>query len=58
MRNLALAIQNIDRYENDSGFNTGEIKVDHLDAIGQIYAQSVAGFETFGNQILRQTIAA
>ena len=45
VRDLALAIQNIDGDEDHAQLHAGEIEVDHLQAVGQIDAQPVAGFQ-------------
>ncbi len=58
MRDLALAVKNIDRHENRAELERGEIQVDHLDAIGEIYAQAVSARKPPSRERARQTVAA
>ena len=42
LRDLPLAIENIDRHKNHAGLHAGEIDIDHLHAIRQINAEPIA----------------
>ena len=56
--NLSVAVEDIDGNENDPELDAGEEKIDHLDAIGQVYAKAVAGMEAALGEQLSQAIAA
>ena len=58
MRDLALAIENIDRDEDHAQLHAGEIEIDHLQAVGEIDAQAVAGLEAALAQQRRHPVAA
>ena len=58
MRDLAVAIEDIDRHEDHAELHAGEIEIDHLDAVGQIDAQPVAWPEAAPAKRLRQAAAA
>ena len=58
VRDLAVAIENIDRHEDHAQLHASQEQVDHLDAIGQVDAQAVAVLEAAMRQQLRQAVAA
>ena len=59
VRDLALAIQDVDGHEDHAELHAGEIEVDHLDAVGEIDAQAVARRRSPRcEQQVRQPIAA
>src|SRR5690242_15459278 len=58
MRNLAVAIEDIDWNEDHSKLHAREIEVDHFDAVGEIDAEPVAGSEAPGGKKLRDAVAA
>ena len=58
VRQLALAVQDIDRNEDHAQLEAGEIQIDHLEAVGQVNAEPVAGFQPALREQLRQAIAA
>ena len=43
VRDLAVAIEDVDGDEDDAELDAGEIEVDHLDAVGEVDAEAVAG---------------
>src|ERR1700733_4563768 len=58
MSQLALAIEDVDRHENHANLEACQIQIDDLQAIGQVNAEPVAGFQAALRQQLRQTITA
>src|SRR5580704_15013653 len=58
MRQLALAIEDVDGNEDHAQLEAGEIQVDHLEAIGEVNAQAIARFKLAPGQQLSQAIAA
>src|SRR5689334_22156912 len=55
---VALAVQDIDRHEDDALLDTSEVEVDHLDAIPQITAEPVARGQSAREQRTGHTITA
>ena len=55
---FALAVKDIDRNENDTKLDAGQIQVDHLDAVGHVDTKPVAGFQAAFRKQIGQTIAA
>ena len=58
MRQLALAIQDVDGNENHAQLDAGEIQIDHLQAVREVDAKPVAGFETAMSQKMGQPVTA
>jgi hypothetical protein len=58
MRQFALAIQDVDRDEDDAELDAGQIQIDHFEAIREVNTQPVAGFEPAACEQLGQAIAA
>jgi len=58
MRNLAIAIEDIDRHENQTQLDRRQVKIDHLDAISQVNTQPISRLQPTRQQQLRQPIAA
>ena len=57
MRDLAVAIEDVDRNKDDAEFDAGEENIDHPDGVSEINAQTVAFRESARSQQLRQAIA-
>jgi hypothetical protein len=58
MGQLSLAVENVDRDEDHAEFDAGEIQVDHFEAVGEVDAQAVAGFQSTVSEQLGLAIAA
>jgi predicted DNA-binding protein (UPF0251 family) len=58
MRELALAVQDVDGDEDYSELDAGQIQVDHFEAIREVDAEAVACFEAAASKQLGKTIAA
>src|ERR1700737_1390821 len=46
MGDLALSVQNVDGHENHAQLDARQVEVDHLQAVGEVYAKAIAGFES------------
>ena len=57
MRELALAVEDVDGDEDYSELDAGQIQVDHFEAIREVDAQAVACFEATVSQQPSQAIA-
>ena len=55
---LALAIEDVDGNEDHAQLDAGQIQIDHLDAVGQINTEAVAGLQAALCEQLSQAIAA
>jgi hypothetical protein len=58
VRDLSIAIKNIDRNKNDSRFYTGQIDVDHLNTIRQVDTESITRIEPVAEQPVHHAIAS
>src|SRR6185437_10139408 len=58
MRNLPVAIKNIDRNNDHAALDARKVNVDHLRAVREVYAEPVAWPEAPGVQQLRQPVAS
>ena len=58
MRELALAVKNVDRHEDDAELHAGEEEVDEVERVGEVHAQPVAAHEAARRQRMRHAIAA
>ena len=58
MRDLAVAIEDVDRDEDHAELDAGEIDVDQLDAVAEVDAEPVALGESAGAQRVRDAVAA
>ena len=55
---LAIAIEDVDRHENQTQLDRGQINIDHLDAVGQINAHAISRLEPARQEQVCQAIAA
>ncbi len=58
MSDLALLVKNVDRHEDHAQFDAGQIKIDDLDAIGEVDAEAVTRTQAASRQEPRYTVAA
>ena len=58
MGQLALAVKDVDRDENHAQLEACEIQIDDLQAVGQVDAKPIAGFEPAPRPAIGQPIAA
>src|SRR5205085_6220038 len=58
VRDLAIAIQDIDGHKNDTQFDAGQVEIDHLDTVGEIYAEAVTGMQTAVREQIGEAIGA
>ena len=55
---LAIAVEDVDGDEDDAELDAGEVEIDHLDAVGEVDAEAVAGLEAAAGEQVREPIAA
>jgi len=58
VRDLAVAIKDVEGNEDNAEFDAGQVEVDHLDTVGEINAKPVAGVEAAPVEQLSEAIAA
>jgi hypothetical protein len=55
---FAVAIEDVDGDEDDAELDAGEVEVDHLDAVGELDGEAVAGVEAAGGEVVCGAVAA
>ncbi len=58
MANLTAAVQDVDGHENNAQLYASQIKIDHLDAVDEIHAESITCLEVCRSEPVRHPIAA